>query len=125
VEEAGQNAGFFWGLASLNLRAWLSLKQHAHAQRSEPGLRARVAFDSVLAAYLFAMKTAEQTARAEAERQANELAADQGQALPFPNPWDAIDPTKVSPNAPAQERQASYQRWSQLCRKRPRKVHIL
>jgi|GEM_PF-2683496 len=92
---------------------------------AEARLAHRVAFDGVLAAYYFAMKTAEQTARAKAERLANELAADQGQALPFPNPWDAIDPTKVSPNAPAQELQASYQRWSQLCRKRPRKVHLL
>jgi len=32
VEEAGQSAGFFLGLASLYLRAWLSLKQRAHAQ---------------------------------------------------------------------------------------------
>lgn len=71
------------------------------------------------------MKTAEQTARAEAERRANEQAAAEGRALPYPNPWDAIDPTKVPQNASAQELQASYQRWSQLCRKRPRKVHLL
>jgi len=71
------------------------------------------------------MKTEEQTARAEAERLANERAAVEGRALPFPNPWDAIDLTKVPPNASAQELQLSYQRWSQLCRKRPRKVHLL
>ncbi len=71
------------------------------------------------------MKTAEQTARAEAERLANEQAAGEGRDLPFPNPWDAIDPTKVPRNASAEELQTSYQRWSQLCRKRPRKVHLL
>ncbi|MDX2023544.1 MAG: hypothetical protein SF187_25125 [Deltaproteobacteria bacterium] len=72
-----------------------------------------------------AMKTAEQTARAEAERLANEQAAADGNALPFPNPWDAIDPTKVSQDASPEELQESYLRWSQLCRKRPRKVHLL
>jgi len=70
------------------------------------------------------MKTAEQTARAQAERMANEKAVSDGATLPFPNPWDAVDLTKVAAPASAKELKLSYQRWSELCRKRPRKAHL-
>lgn len=71
------------------------------------------------------MKTPEQLQRAELEREANRLAAQAGQGLPFPNFWDRLDPTKVRAPATDDETQASYAEFRKLCRPRPRKQHRL
>ena len=41
----------------------------------------------------------EKEARAIAERAANAEAQARGEPMPFPNPWDAWDPTKVAADA--------------------------
>jgi hypothetical protein len=71
------------------------------------------------------LKDAEQQERAIREREANARAARDGAPLPFPNIWDAIDPTKVEKGATPAQIQASYLRFAELCRPRPRKQHRL
>ena len=44
-------------------------------------------------------KTPAQQERALAERRANEEARQRGIPLPFPNPWDSVDATKVPRDA--------------------------
>lgn len=70
-------------------------------------------------------KTVQQEERALAERRANEVARERGLQLPFPNPWDGVDPTKVPPDATEAEIQASYEAFRRLCRPRARKQHRL
>lgn len=72
-----------------------------------------------------APKTAEQERLALEQRAANERAARVGEPLPFPNPWDRWDPTKVSRDAGQDEVQASYIAFTKLCRPRPRRRHRL
>jgi hypothetical protein len=67
------------------------------------------------------MKTPEQEACAMAEREENRLAALARRPLPYPNPWDAFDPTKVAADATDDEVQASYVAFRELCRPVPRK----
>jgi hypothetical protein len=71
------------------------------------------------------IKTPEQEERALAERAANARAAEEGLRLPFPNPWDLLDPTKVDRDATLAEIHASYVEFCKLCRPRPRKRHRL
>ena len=71
------------------------------------------------------MKDLQQHERAIREREANARAAAEGRPLPFPNIWDALDPTKVARDATPAEIQASYLRFAELCRPRPRKRHRL
>lgn len=71
------------------------------------------------------MKHPQQEERAIHERKANARAAAEGAPLPFPNIWDALDPSKVPRDATAAEVQASYLRFAQLCQPRPRKLHRL
>ena len=68
------------------------------------------------------LKTPEQEARAMAERRANEEAAAAGLPLPNPNPWDALDPTKVRPDATFDEIVESCKAFSKICR--PRKITL-
>jgi hypothetical protein len=62
-------------------------------------------------------------ARAMSQRLANERAAAEKRVLSFPNPWDAIDFTKVSRAASAREIHASYVAFGALRQPRPRKQH--
>jgi len=71
------------------------------------------------------VKTRAQLRRARAERSANARAAAEGRPLPFPNPWDAVDPTKVPRDATPAEIHASYVAFRQLCPPPPRKKHYL
>ncbi|MSP59020.1 MAG: hypothetical protein EXR72_01545 [Myxococcales bacterium] len=71
------------------------------------------------------MKDRRQTARAVAERAANERAARAGSPLPHPNPWDAIDPTKVARDATPEQIHRRYLEFNKLCPPRARKKHTL
>jgi hypothetical protein len=64
-------------------------------------------------------------ARAMAERAANEAARERGEPLPFPNPWDALDPTKVPPDATPEEIARSYAAFAEICRTPPCIRHVL
>lgn len=70
-------------------------------------------------------KTPEQEARAMAEREANARALEAGEPLPYPNMWDAIDPTKVRPGATHEEILESVRQFNKLCAPRPRKIYIV
>lgn len=69
--------------------------------------------------YLGRVKSERQTERALAERAANAQAATEGRPLPYPNPWDALDPTKVAPGASDEEILRSYKAFREICRPRP------
>ena len=72
------------------------------------------------------IRSSAQVARALAEREANACAKREGRPLPFPNPWDDLDPTKILPEDAAPERIAArYREFNQLCRRPTRKVHVL
>lgn len=58
----------------------------------------------------------EREARQLAQRAANERAHEAGAPLPFPNPWDAWDPTKVSRDASPEEIHRSYLEFTKICR---------
>ncbi len=60
-----------------------------------------------------------------AQRRDNERARRRGLPLPYPNLWDALDPTKVPRDATPEEIHRSYLEFSRLCRPRPRKTHTL
>lgn len=70
-------------------------------------------------------KTKEQTARALAERAANREASEKGLPLPFPNVWDALDPTKVPRDATPEEIAASYREFCKICPPRQKRRHTL
>jgi hypothetical protein len=71
------------------------------------------------------LKTDAQVRRALSQRARNQRAAGDGRTLPFPNVWDAADPTKVVAPASDEMMQASYAAFRTLCRPRPRKQHRL
>jgi hypothetical protein len=60
-------------------------------------------------------KSDEQVARALAQREANARAKSEGRPMPFPSPWDALDPTKVQEGASAAEIEASYKAFCEIC----------
>ncbi len=60
-----------------------------------------------------------------AQREANELAAERGEPLPFPNVWDTLDTTKVPPSASVEERLASIREFHRICRPRPKRSHSI
>jgi hypothetical protein len=65
-------------------------------------------------------------ARAIAEREANERAAAAGEPLPFPNMWDFLDPTKLSPGEhTVEEVHQRYLEFRKICAPRPRKKYIV
>ena len=70
-------------------------------------------------------KTKEQIARAMAQRAANHEAAVKGLPLPYPNMWDALDPTKVPRDATPEQITASYREFCKICPPPPRKRHSL
>lgn len=57
-------------------------------------------------------KTPEQEAKAMAQRRANEEAKRRGEPLPHPDPWDAVDPTKVPEGATLEQ---IHQRYIEFC----------
>ncbi len=59
-----------------------------------------------------------------AEREANARAAAAGEPLPFPNPWDAWDPTKVARDATPAQIHQSYLAFRKRCRL-PLKRHTI
>ncbi|MBI4617899.1 MAG: hypothetical protein HY720_30085 [Planctomycetes bacterium] len=69
---------------------------------------------------------ARKEARALAQREENEKAAALGLPLPYPNPWDKIDPTKLRPeDATPEAIHQSVVEFNRICRPRPRKRHVL
>jgi hypothetical protein len=58
----------------------------------------------------------EKEARAIAERAANAEAQARGEPMPFPNPWDAWDPTKVAADATPEQITQSYRELAKRCR---------
>lgn len=60
-----------------------------------------------------------------AQREANARAAERGEPLPFPNPWDLWDPTKVPPDATPEQITASYRAFRALCRPAPVKRYTI
>jgi len=63
--------------------------------------------------------------RAMAQRAANERARRAGRPLPYPNPWDAVDPTKVPRDASPEEIHRSYLEFSKICRPPPCKRYTI
>ena len=70
-------------------------------------------------------KTTRQVARAIAERSENDAAVREARPLQNPNPWDALDPTKVAPDATPEAVHRRYLEFQTLCPPRPRKKHFL
>jgi hypothetical protein len=68
---------------------------------------------------------AERERRQLAQREANARAAERGEALPFPNVWDALDATKVPPSASVEQRLASVREFHRLCHPRPKRRHSI
>jgi uncharacterized protein (DUF433 family) len=91
----------------------------------EADILACIAYGAELSRERLRVKTAEQERVALDQRAANERAARARKPLPFPNLWDAVDPTKVARDASPDEMQASYVAFSKLCRPRPRRRHRL
>jgi len=52
--------------------------------------------------------------RAMAQRAANAAADREGNPLPFPNPWDEADPTKLRPEEASEE--AALRRYREFCK---------
>jgi hypothetical protein len=70
-------------------------------------------------------KTRVQLRRALRQRAANVRAAAAGLSLPHPNPWDALDPTKLPRDATPEQIQARYAEFRKLCPPPRRKQHFL
>lgn len=73
------------------------------------------------------MKSQAQLAAAERQRAENEAALRRGETLPFPNRWDALDPSKLAPGElPSNERLlASTRAFLKLCPLKPRRKHVI
>lgn len=63
--------------------------------------------------------------RSIAQREANQTASRAGLSLPFPNPWDELDTTKLPRDASAQQIHERVRRLSEICRKPPCQRHTL
>ncbi len=65
--------------------------------------------------------------RAEKDRQvaANKAAKARGEPLPYPNMWDALDPTKVPEGATPEEITARYRAFQKICRPPECKRHTI
>lgn len=62
------------------------------------------------------LKSSDQLSESLRQRAANEAAKASGSPLPYPNRWDALDLTKVAPNASFAEKLASYKAFRAVCR---------
>lgn len=78
--------------------------------------------DSTTRAATEGFKSPEQVARAVAQRRANAEALRSRRALPYPNPWDDLDPTKVPRDASEAALEARYAAFRKLCPPPPRKT---
>lgn len=67
----------------------------------------------------------EREQRAAAQRDANAAARERGEPLPFPNPWDELDPTKVAVDATPDEVLRSHEAFNRICRPPPCIRHVL
>lgn len=70
-------------------------------------------------------KTRAQEKRALAQRAENEKAQREGRPLPYPNPWDAVDPTKVPRDATPEQITQSYRDFCKICPPPKRIVYTL
>jgi len=68
---------------------------------------------------------AEHERRSMDQRNANEAAFRASETLPYPNPWDVWDPTKLPRDASPEAYQESYKAFRKRCQPKPRKRHIL
>jgi hypothetical protein len=72
------------------------------------------------------IKTRTQESRAISERRANEKAHAARERLPYPNPWDDWDPTKLDPSKATPEAiHARYVEFCKLCPRDRRRRHSL
>jgi hypothetical protein len=71
------------------------------------------------------LKSRAEEARALRQRAANRAAARRGDPLPFPNPWDAWDPTKLPQGASVRAIERRYREFLKLCPRPLRKTHDL
>lgn len=53
--------------------------------------------------------------RALAQRAANVAAGREGKPLPYPSPWDTLDPTKLPRDAPPEAYRQSFLEFRKLC----------
>lgn len=71
------------------------------------------------------VEVTEREQRLSAQRAANAAARERGEPLPFPNPWDELDPTKVAADASPDEVRRSYEAFQRICRPPPPIRHVL
>ena len=71
------------------------------------------------------LKTPEQEARALAQRTANQRALAEGEAMPYPNVWDRLDPTKVPCDATPDQISQRYKEFCKICPPPKRIEYIL
>jgi hypothetical protein len=70
-------------------------------------------------------KSRTQIQRAMSERRANADAANRGKPMPYPNIWDALDPTKLPRDATQEQILARIAAFRKICRPPVRKRHPL
>jgi hypothetical protein len=93
--------------------------------KGPPAFCSSLWYNGTMADPLQPIKTPAQEARAMAEREANARAKAAGESLPFPNMWDALDPTKVAEGATPEEIHQSYLEFIKLCPPRPRQRYTV
>ena len=73
------------------------------------------------------MKSQAQLATAERQRAENDAALHRGETLPFPNRWDALDPSKVAAGELLSNERllASARAFLKLCPPKPRRKHVI
>jgi hypothetical protein len=63
--------------------------------------------------------------RALAQRAANQKAAREGKPLPYPNPFDRLDPTKLPPDASPSQIMERHRKFREICRPFQPKRHTI
>ena len=63
--------------------------------------------------------------RSVARRAANAAADREGRPLPYPNPWDALDPTKLRRDASFEARIQRVREFQKICRPYRPKTHTI
>lgn len=71
------------------------------------------------------LKSASQQQTQQLQREANALAQERGEPLPYPNVWDFLDPTKLPEGASAEEISNRYREFCKICAPRPRKEYTI